>query len=112
MLRARYPPEAWEVRPIKDMGTIITPEVVDARKLSLAVLVGLDGQKEGHYQLLLGGSRFLEVKADVVDFLPDADLEGLQVYGQFRPADHIRFMENSTTSAWFDFRELVAAQVV
>ena len=90
MLRVRFPPEAWEVRPVRDMGTIINPEVVDPKKLSLAVLVGLDGHKEGHYQLLLGGSRFIEVKADVTDFLPDADLEGLQVYGQFRPADNIR----------------------
>jgi hypothetical protein len=67
---------------------------------------------EGSFRFQLAGTEHLTVKVPVNLLLPNEELSGLELHGQFLAGHHVILQPNSTCSTWVDIVELINSQDV
>jgi hypothetical protein len=105
-----FPMETWEVFPASDFNQA---SVRDPGELGMESLIQVrsTGRMLGHFQVLIGGNRCLKLEEPLRDVLPfEEPAEAVLTY-EVCPRDII-IRRNMSTSAWYDLKELVAANEI
>ena len=108
-----FPPLNWEVRFLKDMGSLAC-EVKDSAQPSMAAYLAVKpaGGEEGNFRFVLAGPHKIRLRFEIKNVLPSDLFNNMVAEAELEIGDQVVMERNSVCSAWMDLVELVRSQDV
>ena len=108
-----FPPPNWEVRFLKDMGSLAC-EVKDSTQPSMAAYLAVKpaGGEEGNFRFVLAGPHKIRLRFEIKNVLPSDLFNNMVAEAELEIGDQVVMERNSVCSAWMDLVELVRSQDV
>ena len=106
-----FPPPNWEVRFLRDMGSLAC-EAKDSTRPSMAAYLAVKpaGGEEGNFRFVLAGPHKIRLRFEVKKVLPSNIFDGMVAEAELEIGDQVILEKNSVCSAWIDMVELVQSQ--